>query len=178
MLVCHAWAGDPGLYKRAYWASHGEHSSTVSASVPSSRYLEFLPWLPFTMNYNLKWNKSLPPQTAFVCSVYHSKRKYLLLFNREAGTVHGVLLWHTWPRLFWKSCSSIWNSELQKTLSTQSLKAQGMRTQWGGGERRRAHFHIIWFIYKYFQFLKLPIKISNMQWFFSSPSIHHPFTFS
>ena len=56
---CRLWVAGPGIYKRAGWASKG--SKPVSNSppwplhlfLPLGSCLEFLPWLPSVMSYNL-----------------------------------------------------------------------------------------------------------------------------
>lgn len=55
------WAGEPTLFEKASWTSHGvqvskHHSSIASGSLPiSSSCLDFLPWFPSRIDYILSW---------------------------------------------------------------------------------------------------------------------------
>jgi hypothetical protein len=72
--LCHPWAGSPGFYKKANWATQGrqaskQHLSMASASAPASRFLpcvssfpDFLWW--WTAMWTCKLNKPFPPQFA------------------------------------------------------------------------------------------------------------------
>ena len=64
----HLWAGSPGFYKKAGWASHGEqaseeHPSMASASAPASRFLQCLSSCP-DFQWKCQSNKPFPPQLA------------------------------------------------------------------------------------------------------------------
>jgi hypothetical protein len=76
---CHPWAGSPGFYKRASWASQGEqankqHPSMTSASAPASKFLlcvsccpDFLWW--WTAMWRCKLNKPFPSPACFLVMV-------------------------------------------------------------------------------------------------------------
>jgi hypothetical protein len=71
---CHPWAGSPGFYKEASWASQGKQASKhqpsmASASAPASKFLpcvssstDCLWW--WTAMWKCKLNKPFPPQLA------------------------------------------------------------------------------------------------------------------